>query len=182
MSPASWFVTAAVVVGLFLINIDVSLGCRRYLSAVPRYLWSDYNCRHTCIFDNAVLSARTFACTVCCMQCNSGCQSLLKLSCSVFAFLHHFQQAACCASDCCLCRSVRTAVKWNCSGSAVNTYTDHIPLNIVAFEVWCYWYFVYESSWLQVRHCVSNVILTLWYIQNQWFNNIQFSAQWDNVT
>ena len=38
VSPASWFVTAAVVVGLFLFNIDVSRGYCRYISAVLRYV------------------------------------------------------------------------------------------------------------------------------------------------
>jgi len=38
VSPASWFVTAAVVIGLFLINIDVSIGFWSYLSAVLQYV------------------------------------------------------------------------------------------------------------------------------------------------
>jgi len=36
VTPASWFLTAAIVVGLFLVNIDVSFGCWSYLSAVLR--------------------------------------------------------------------------------------------------------------------------------------------------
>jgi len=40
VSPASWFLTAAVVIGLFLVNVDVSFGCWSYLSAVPRYTTS----------------------------------------------------------------------------------------------------------------------------------------------
>lgn len=34
VSPASWYIAAAVVVGLFLINVDVSFGCWSYLSAM----------------------------------------------------------------------------------------------------------------------------------------------------
>lgn len=38
VSPASWFVTAAVVVGLFLVNIDVSFGCHNHLCSLLRYI------------------------------------------------------------------------------------------------------------------------------------------------
>ena len=40
LSPASWFVTAAIVVGLFLFNIDVSCGCWKYISAVLRCVFA----------------------------------------------------------------------------------------------------------------------------------------------
>jgi len=36
VSPASWFLTAALVIGLNLISIDVSFGFWSYLAAVPR--------------------------------------------------------------------------------------------------------------------------------------------------
>ena len=36
VSPESWFVTAAVVVGLFLFDVDVSFGCWSYLRTIPR--------------------------------------------------------------------------------------------------------------------------------------------------
>jgi len=36
VSPESWFVTAAIIIGLFLVNIDISYGCWSYLAAVLR--------------------------------------------------------------------------------------------------------------------------------------------------
>jgi len=36
-SPASWFVTAAVVVGLFLVNIDVTFGCHSHVCSLLWY-------------------------------------------------------------------------------------------------------------------------------------------------